>query len=161
MTASGPYAAAARLYLESGWHPLPLPWGKKGPPPLGTTGHGGHPPTIHTVRMWSTKPAFADKARGNVGLVMSDEQIGVDVDHYGNKTGGDTLAALEERLGPLPPTAVSTARDDRVSGIRFYRVPAGRKWKESAGKDIEIIQRVHRYAVAWPSIHDKLGSEYR
>ena len=73
---------------------------------------------------------------------MSDQQIGIDVDHYGNKSGGDTLKALESKLGPLPATAVSTARDDKISGIRFYRVPAGRKWKESAGKDIEIIQRV-------------------
>src|SRR5688572_18309711 len=157
----GPYAEAAPIYLESGWHPLPVPWGKKWPPPIGMTGHDGHPPTSHTIQMWCTKPAFTDKARGNICLVMSDEIIGVDVDHYGSKLGGDTLAELEKRLGPLPATVVSTARDDKISGIRFYRVPAGRKWKESAGKDIEIIQRVHRYAMAWPSIHDKLGTEYR
>ncbi len=30
-----PYAVAAPRYLEHGWHPLPVPWGKKGPPPLG------------------------------------------------------------------------------------------------------------------------------
>ena len=29
MTATGPYAVAAPRYLEHGWHPLPLPWGKK------------------------------------------------------------------------------------------------------------------------------------
>jgi hypothetical protein len=71
---------------------------------------------------------------GNIALVMSDDVIGIDVDHYGKKHGGDTLKALEARLGPLPTAVLSTARDDKVSGIRFYRVPAGRKWKESAGK---------------------------
>jgi hypothetical protein len=148
MSASGPYAAAAPTYLKYGWHPLPVPWGKKTPPPNGTTGHDRHPPTIHTVQMWCTKPAFEDKARGNICLVMGDEQLGIDIDHYGNKAGGDTLKALEAKLGALPATAVSTARHDKISGIRFYRVPAGRKWKESAGKDIEITSNAST-ATSW------------
>ena len=157
----GPYAATARRYLESGWHPIPFPWGKKTPPPAGMTGHDGHPPTSHTVRMWCTMPDFTDKARGNIGLVMSDDVIGLDVDDYGSKHGWDQLQALIVKCGPLPVTAVSSARDDKRSGILFFRVPPGRKWKESAARDIEVIQRVHRYAIVWPSIHDKLGTEYR
>ena len=57
-------------------------------------------------------------------------------------------------------TVVSTARDDKRSGIRFMGA-GGAEMEESAATDIEIIQRVHRYAVVWPSIHDKLGTEYR
>jgi hypothetical protein len=164
MSSEHPFAHSAHRYLEAGWQPFPLPWGRKKPPPTGITGHGGHPPTLETVRRWATAPAFRDDPKygaGNVGLVMPDTMIGIDIDHYGNKTGGDDIAALETELGLLPPSPLSTARADGISGIRFYRVPAGRKWKESLSDSIEIIQHTHRYAAVWPSIHDKLGTQYR
>jgi hypothetical protein len=53
-----PYAKSAGSYLEGGWHPIRVPWGKKDPVPKGVTGHGGHPLTIDTVKMWVTKPAL-------------------------------------------------------------------------------------------------------
>lgn len=104
----------------------------------------------------------------NIGLRMPPGVIGLDVDHYGSKTGGDTLAALEARFGHLPPTWVSSARP-APSGIRFYRVPLeldGREinWPGEAGKFIEIIQPGHRYAVVWPSTNPEAagaGYEWR
>jgi len=76
------------------------------------------------------------------------------VDAYGDKTGGASLKDAEDRLGPLPPTWRSTSRpDDPVSGIRFFRVPAGRQWADEIGPGVEVIHHGHRYAVAWPSLH--------
>ena len=84
--------------------------------------------------------------------------IGIDVDDYGDKHGGKTLAELEIELGLLPETVISTSREG-VSGIRFFRVPAGLKWPSQAGPDVEIIRHGHRYAMVWPSVHPE-GREY-
>jgi len=85
--------------------------------------------------------------------------IGLDVDVYKPGGGADAIDRLEAFLGcPLPETTVSTSREDG-SGIRLYRVtppPAtsGRNpWKKGPVKAVEVIQRGHRYCVAWPSIH--------
>ena len=57
------------------------------------------------------------------------EVIGIDVDHYisggKEKFGGDQLKELEAKLGPLPPTWISSSRSDGISGIRFFVVPKG------------------------------------
>lgn len=149
-----PYALVARDYLAAGWAPLPLPAGKKFPPPPGYTGAGGRWPTAERVTAWRKDPRS-----GNVGLRMPDGVVGADVDIYEEKRGDETLAALERRLGPLPATWVSTARD-APSGIRFFRVPLGVRWKGAAGPSIDIISHGYRYAVAWPSIHPDTGTEY-
>ncbi len=48
-----------------------------------------------------------------------------------------------------------------MSSIRFYRVPTGRLWQTRlTGGGVEVIQRSHRYAVVWPSIHPE-GRTYR
>ncbi len=49
---SGPYGAAALGYVERGWAPLPIPAGKKAPPPDGYTGAAGRAPTVAEVRRW-------------------------------------------------------------------------------------------------------------
>ena len=90
--------------------------------------------------------------------------IGVDVDNYeddkGNrKNGGRTLQELEKRLGPLPDTWISSAREDGVSGLRMFLVPADLSYKGKAGESIDIVQRVHRFAVVYPSWHPK-GGQY-
>jgi hypothetical protein len=100
---------------------------------------------------------------------MPDGVIGIDVDDYGLKTGGRTLALLESQHGALPPTYTSTSRTDLINGIRFYRVlaSAGLRAVLSADlphggttADIDIIQPGHRYAVVWPSTHPE-GRLYR
>ncbi|MGO9157334.1 bifunctional DNA primase/polymerase [Mycobacterium sp.] len=152
------YAAAVPLYTERGWvGVLPLPPGKKKDPPKGYTGHTGKVPTPEQIARWGrTKPY------GNIALRLPDTVIGIDVDAYGDKTGGRTLAEAQSRWGELPPTVRSTSREDGVSGIRLYRVPAGTVLPgvikltlddRTETGDIEIIQHHHRYVIARPSIH--------
>jgi hypothetical protein len=146
---TGPYAQAAALYWDAGWRGvLPLPPSRKKPPPVGYTGHRGLWPSRADVQTWIDGP----HGHGNIALRMPDDVIGVDVDAYEGKLGGDTLARLEAAVGPLPPTCVSTSRGDRVSGIRLFRAPTGLHWYDP-GPDIEVIQRAHRYVVAPPSAH--------
>lgn len=152
----GPYASAAGLYWQAGWRGvLPLPPHQKADPPKGYTGRDGAWPSYPDVYAWSEERPLA-----NVCLRLPPNVIGVDVDHYGDKHGGDTLAELEARLGPLPPTWRVTSRDDGISGIRLYRIPEGLRWPGVFGASIESIRTEHRYAVVWPSIHPE-GGTYR
>ncbi|WP_170321521.1 bifunctional DNA primase/polymerase [Acrocarpospora pleiomorpha] len=156
MTASQPYGAHALDYFDAGWFPLPLPAGEKNPPPWGRTGRPslGNEPDRDALE--SERSAHAG---WNIGVRMPSGVIGLDVDAYDGKPGAQTLADLVAELGELPGTAVSTSRDDSVSGIRFFRVPAGTEFIGSE-PGIEIIQPHHRYAVVWPSVHPS-GGIYR
>lgn len=153
-----PYAESSDAYWRAGWRGvLPLPPRKKKSPPSGFTGEGGIDPSYADVRAWADDREGA----GNVALRMPRNVIGLDVDAYGDKIGALTLSLAEERWGVLPPTWRSTSRDDGVSGIRLYRVPEGLAWPGELGSATEIIQRHHRYAVVWPSIHPDTGNTYR
>lgn len=142
------------MYRAAGWHgvlPLGARPGKKYPPPHGWTGHGAPMPSAADVAAW--QETHGDR---NIGLRLPPGVLGLDVDAYGSKRGGETLAALIAKHGELPPTWITTARTDGVSGIRLFRVPTeldGRpiNWPGEAGTHIEIIQTGHRYAVVWPS----------
>ena len=150
------YAKSAPIYLEQGWDPFPLPKLLKAPPadePVHATGNYPAVPES-VVQGW-----MRDRPNDNTGLRMPRvgefEVLGIDVDHYGPKRGGDTLAAAELTYGPLPETWRSTSRDIYTpSGIYFFRVPAGMKWqgKIPNGQHIDLIQRTFRFAAAWPSI---------
>ncbi|WNM66092.1 DNA primase/polymerase/helicase [Gordonia phage Arti] len=153
------YGDHADAYLAAGWHsPLPLPEGMKYPPPDDTTGNKPYPDE-NQINDW-----IEEIPESNLGLRMPRftlggeikvEVIGLDVDEYDDKHGYETLRDLIDELGPLPMTYRSTSRDpDNPSGIRFFLVPADQKWKGKPGPDIEVIQRTHRYAVAWPSETD-------
>jgi Bifunctional DNA primase/polymerase, N-terminal len=72
----------------------------------------------------------------------------------------DEVAALTG-LSKAYTTFISTSRDDGVSGIRFFTVPEGLRWRGKLGNSIEIIQRKHRYAVVAPSLHPDTGNRYR
>ena len=146
---SAPYASAAADYQRGGWSPLPLPARTKFPPPTGWTGYDAPAPSGADVHEWATNGHGA----GNIALRMPESVLGLDVDAYGGKPGASTLSDAVARLGGLPPTWVSTSRDDGISGIRFYRVPAGRCWADVLGPGVEIIHHGHRYAVAAPSVH--------
>ena len=161
MTTLG-YAAAASHYWEAGWHGiLHIPHAQKTPPPPGYTGHNGKDPSYPDVMTWSE-----DHPDDGVALRMPATIIGIDVDDYGTKSGNDTLAHAEQQWGALPATIMSTSRDNG-SGIRYYQIPDGTKLKdritfphEGLG-GIEVIQRHHRYAMVWPSIHRDTGHTYR
>ena len=157
------YASAAGEYWAKSWRGvLPLPPSKKFPPPVGTTGHDGYYPSWPDIQAWSEQTPDA-----NLGLRLPNTVVGVDVDAYNGKTGGQTLAEAERRWGELPPTWRSTSRNDGVSGIRLYRVQAGLEFDTKIGfpelglGHIEVCQFFHRYVVAWPSIHDETGRTYR
>lgn len=152
-----PFGSAARALLAAGWSPIPLPAGAKFPPPAGFTGAAGVDVTADQLDAWLSD----GWGGGNVAVRVPDHVIGLDVDAYDGHGGGKTLAGLEGRLGPLPAVARLTSRasTDRVSGIRFYRVPAGRRWV-SGLPGIEIVQYAHRYAVTAPSLHPS-GRVYR
>lgn len=168
-TVTGPFQRAARLYRSAGWLgtlPVGRGPGQKSPPPGGWTGHGAPYPSDSDVGAWET----GAEAGFNIGLRMPPGVVGLDIDagytkiERGKevvKRGEETLAALEARFGPLPPTWVSSARP-APSGIRWFRVPElldGRpiNWPGEAAKFIEIIQPGHRYAVVWPSTNPDAG----
>ena len=159
------FATGMVPYFRAGWAGvIPVPPEAKWPPPAGFTGAAGADPTPEQLIMWAT----TGYGNHSVALRMPEGVIGVDVDDYTKsdtvKAGGATLATKIEQWGPLPATWVSTARgDDRgpgTSGIRFFRVPAGR-YATVLGADVEVIQRHHRYAVVSPSTHPGAGARYR
>lgn len=159
------YPLAARIYRAAGWRGvLPLPPRTKFPPPKGFTGHDGVWPDDDQVKAW----VESQSADANLMLRVDYGVIGIDVDDYDLKTGGQTLKEAESRWGPLPPTHRSTARrEDIVSGIRLFRVPEGVLFRgvitfaDLDIGDIEIVQPHHRYIVAWPSINPKTSQRYR
>lgn len=165
-TYAGPFGRAARSYRAAGWLGV-LPIGrqpaKKYPPPSAFTGHGKPDPSGADIEAWLEGP----EAAYNIGLRLPPGVLGLDVDAYPGKRGGDVLAELTAAYGPLPATWITTARTDGVSGIRLFRVPLSIdghdiNWPGEAGKHIELIQHGHRYAVVWPSVNpEAAGAEYR
>ncbi|MFT3831900.1 MAG: bifunctional DNA primase/polymerase [Micropruina sp.] len=151
---------AISAYAAAGWHPLPLPPGKKTPPPSGFSGEHGRDAGPAELADWAQR--FPQDA--NVALRMPEGVLGIDVDGYGDKPGAASLAGLVAQHGPLPPTWVSTSRGSEhgpgSSAIAFYRVPPGRRFPGVLEAGIEAIQRHHRYAVVAPSVHPE-GREYR
>lgn len=103
-------------------------------------------------------PRYADF---NIGWRLPYGIIGVDIDQYDDKHGADDLRELEAELGKLPATWSSTARGDGPSRIYFFKVPEDcGELRGSLSENIEIIQRHHRYAMVWPSVHSKTGNTY-
>ncbi|MGV0699138.1 AAA family ATPase [Mycolicibacter sinensis] len=153
------YAGAAPVYLEAGWAPFPLPAGQKLPPPVGATGRGNPLPSAADCHAWADDPRHAG---GNTALRMPPTVVGIDVDDYGDKPGAATLAGWEFSWGQRPATWRSSARGaDTVSGIYYYRIPAGVELSSNPDKGVEIVQHHHRYAVVAPSQHPDTGRRYR
>jgi P4 family phage/plasmid primase-like protien len=155
-----PFKQAAGEYRKANWFgTLPIPYRAKHPPPTGYTGHRADYPDPAKLKEWceGTKRQNICLRLAGIDKEKKFEVIGIDVDHYmsgnKNKKGGDQLAELEAKLGPLPDTWTSTARADGISGIRYYRVPRGLAFRGQIAKDIECIQKGHRFAVVWPSLH--------
>lgn len=155
---TGPFAASALDLRAAGWRGvLPLPQAAKYPPPKGYTGIDGRDPSGADVWTWIE----GREASGNVALRLPDGVVGLDVDAYDHRDGAATLTMAERRRGALPATWRVTSRTDGTSGVRLYRVPAGRRWVGTFGPGTEVVQRVHRYVVAPPSIHPHTGEPYR
>lgn len=161
-----PYAEGMREYVDRGWRgvlPADIPdyLGKRkiGSVPSGYTGGHGQWPTDEQRRDWLERYGECSLA-----LRLPEDVVGVDVDAYGAKLGGETLAKLETEVGQLPATWLSTSRRERggdvVSGIRFFRVDgaASLRWYDQPG--IEIIRWGHRWARVWPSRHVRTRERY-
>ena len=160
------FHSTALRYLRQGWEPLPLPPHAKAPVVPGHTGYRGAPVTAEHWDRWAAQGVKITDGpitvyngpiqECNLGLRMPPGVAGVDIDHYWtpsrDKRGGDTIAALETRLGKLPPTYSSTSRPGTPSKILFYRIPAGVMLVTKL-EDVEIIQHHHRYAAIAPSAH--------
>ena len=156
---NGPFLLSVQQYYAADFAPFPLPAGKKKPPPAGCTGYGGKRATVAQINQWRASSKYED---GNIAVALSSEVfregfwyqlVGIDVDQYDNKTGGDQLRYLENQLEPLPDTWISGARNDGTSGIRWFLAPTEITFHDKADTNIEIIQRHHRFAVVWPSVH--------
>ncbi|GAS89379.1 bifunctional DNA primase/polymerase [Mycolicibacterium brisbanense] len=162
----GPFRSANQQYRQRGWlGTIPLPKGKKHPPPKGWTGRNAQHPSDEQISEWCETGRFDKHDVGNIALHLGPtpdgkhEVIGIDVDDYGDKHGGKELEELEAKNGPLPATYISTSRA-LPSGIRFYRVPVGYAFIGKAANGIDIIQRAHRYAVVWPSWNPDSQARY-
>lgn len=161
-----PFHSCAQEYIEKGWGVLPLPPKKKAPPPTGFTGRPGKFADESDLLRWLDSPKYTE---GNIALRVGKmltingsryEVVGIDVDNYSGKTGGAELERLEKEYGKLPNTWTSSSRDDGVSGIRYFLVPYGYGFKGKASDSIEIVQRVHRYGVCYPSWHPETKTQY-
>lgn len=160
---SRPYADAAGAYWRAGWA-CPIPVAGKWPPPEGYTGRDGRNVTWPDLQRWTAGP----EAGHNIALRLPADVVGIDVDAYDGRAGGESLAAAETELGALPLTVRSTARPPwEASGIRLYRVPLGaslrgaeKRFRARFGEGVDIIRRDHRYAVVWPSVHPGTGTVY-
>lgn len=164
MTGYGQHAAG---YLAAGWTPLPLPHGKKTPPPGGTTGGSGRDVTPDEIAAWA-----ASMVDANLAVRLPRGVIGLDVDAY-KPNGVFTMTQLSNEHGFLPATWRSSSKTDGVSGIYLYRVPEDRSGHlrdprpqdvglpaGTIGSDVEMIRWNHRYVVAAPSLHPD-GATYQ
>lgn len=151
---------AWKFYYDLEWHSIPTRPESKLCAMDGVTGKEG---------IDLAEEELAEISAGQMGdyglaLRMDSETCGIDVDAY-KPEGAATYARCVKEWGPLPDTAVSSARFDTSpdSGIRFFRIPAGTILKTDLGKDsgIEIIQRHHRYAMVSPSWNPKSNTGYR
>lgn len=148
------YAAAAPLYRAAGWmQVIPLPEGRKTPPPSGCTGRSRKPVTDEQVQVWSQATPNA-----NTGIVIPEGVLVLDIDaaqgHQVKADGAKGISELSQELGALPATWSSTAHGiDSPARHLFYKVPEGLAWKGGAIEGVDILQPGHRYSVVWPSIH--------
>lgn len=161
-----PFVSCARDYIANDWGVLPLPRRRKEYPPTGFTGRAGKFAEDEDLDRWLIDPQYSE---GNIALRVGNmlvvngvkyEVLGIDVDNHSGKPGVKDLARLEQKYGKLPDTWTSSSRDDGVSGIRFYLVPYGYGFRGKASDSIDIVQRVHRYAVVYPSWHPDTKTQY-
>jgi hypothetical protein len=132
-------------------------------PPTGYTGKRGAWPPVSQVDRWV-------KSRGdyNIAIRLPHGVVGIDVDAYEGKAGGQTLAMLRDELGDwtVPAgqaTVRSSSREDGISGIYLFRAtpPDGLGWRGELGPGIEVVHFGLRYVTAAPSIHPSTGRGYR
>jgi hypothetical protein len=143
------YRDLAPVYLRRGYAaPIPLPQGRKSPPPRGFTGRSASPPTADQIEEWR-------ETRGNDGIafVLQEGEIVIDVDNYAKGdwpagTGAATMADLAERAGCDLPRGPKLRNRTDGSEKRPFRVPKGLKFRKSLGACVDVVTPTHRYVNA-------------
>lgn len=153
-SSGGAYGEQVMSYKTAGWQGV-LPVKGKILAVKAVSGKQGRWPTNEEYGEWVTK-----YRNHNIALRLPPWIIGVDIDAYEGKDGAETLEMWESRCGKLPPTWRSSAREDPISGIRYFKVPPDVQFPSELGPGIEIVQFHHRYGVVWPSKHVEIGSTY-
>jgi hypothetical protein len=152
-----PFASAASDYLECGWHPFPAYHTRdksKAPCVKGVIGWEAVNVTTEMVSEWKR-----DYPKAQLGLRLPRNVIGIDIDMYDAKTGRLRLRQLVAEYGPLPPTWISTSRQDG-SGIWLYHVEDSSQFRHDLTGGIEVIRWCGRFVMAAPSTHPKTGARY-
>jgi len=155
-----PFHTAAEDYLQAGFLPIPLPSGKKFPPPKGVPNDLDYTET--TLEEWlagiyrNGDKQRIDKGPKNIGTIVPDGVVVFDID---GPSGKETLAELENTLGALPPTWM-TFRGDVDRYHLWFVTPGGLVWPGKLGAGLDIIYRHYRYVVVPPSVHPN-GNQYR
>lgn len=144
------YRDLAPVYLRQGYPaPIPLPQGRKSPPPNGFTGHHNtRPPSDEQIEEWR-------RARGDDGIafVLQDGQIVIDVDNYAKGewpagTGAATIAELAQRAGCELPIGPKLRNRTDGSEKRPFRVPQRLKFRKGLGPCVDVVTPTHRYVNA-------------
>ncbi len=147
--------------------PLPIPAGRKTPPPKGTTGH-----EAAVVCTWKDVQAHVDKG-GNWGLRVADELVVIDVDAHRNSEAAEVSAQFIHNYGlDKSPLHVSSRRKKSpYSGHYWFRLPKlydpevhelVSEYSPSGIPCVDILHRGHRYAIMPGSRNPKTGgTQYR
>lgn len=131
----------AQDFMVRGWEVFPLPPVSKFPPPKGVTGADGSP--MDEVDVFE----LLDKDQ-NLGIRLPPTVIGLDWDEY-KDTGSLSLRdELIKKYGELPPTYTIRAK----GRTEFYSIPKD-TFLRTGYRNLDIIQRAHRYAIAPGSTH--------
>ncbi len=144
-----PFHTAASDYYKAGYLPIPLPEGKKFPPPKGVPNDLQY--DDERLESWLSLPRYA-----NIGTIVPEDVVVFDID---GPAGLATLAELEARLGSLPSTWMSFRGDPERFHL-WFMTRAGLTWPGKLGAGLDVIYRHYRYCVVPPSVHPN-GSQYR
>ncbi len=156
-----PFHTAAMDYLNAGYLPIPLPMGKKGPPPGGTPNE--LEVTKSQVEAWlageytkKNGDTYTNHGDKNIGCIVPEGYVVLDID---GAAARETLKELEDTYGALPKTWMSFRGDPNRYHMWFACSPRLR-WPGRLAAGIDIIYRHYRYMVLPPSIHPD-GGQYR
>jgi hypothetical protein len=79
MNSATPYADGAPIYQAKGWAGIiPLPPGKKWPPPKAYTGWDGKDPSAKMIETWCSETSGDYQASSNVGIRAPHNAVGFD-----------------------------------------------------------------------------------
>jgi hypothetical protein len=144
---------------------LPLPPGRKSPPPSGFTGASAQIPTTEQIQAWCR-----ERPDGNIALALVEFDewdfalLGVDIDNYAK---GDRPAGARWKYSERSRAARASGSRRRLpwhtattaAPYGVYQVPKGLLWRSKLGAGVELIHKGHRYIAA--GINPETGKHKR